>query len=422
MISPWRRTVISIFAGLLVILAALFALPGGQFLALRTSPFVLTALGFIVVGELVIVMQRGRQLSPVSIASAMALALAPAHQGAPLTWAQLVLAVAIAMAIGAVILRVARRPSDLFDQSARLIGIALSAGLARVDVGSRSVLDWVADPRTGVMAALLALTGVAFVGVFAELVLWTVGRVRSLRVPVGSLISYDLARSGAIGSIMTNAGAVIAVCTPAIGTLAIPLFLWPIVLALYGLRRAGRVEATQRQLVLALSRLTDETGHTAKGHARRVARIAQAMGEDLGLAPLDLEALHDAALLHDVGQVTLTDPIPDGATVLAAPAEQAHVLRQTINLAEHAGSSALVIEAIAASGAQFRQLREHGEPIPKISRILKVANAYDDLTHGRRSARGPALERIHLGLGYEYDPAVVDALTRVTEYDARPPR
>ena len=35
---------------------------------------------------------------------------------------------------------------------------------------------------------------------------------------------------------------------------------------------------------------------------------------------------------------------------------------------------------------------------------------------------GPALERIHLGLGYEYDPAVVDALTRVTERSARSPR
>jgi HD-GYP domain-containing protein (c-di-GMP phosphodiesterase class II) len=48
------------------------------------------------------------------------------------------------------------------------------------------------------------------------------------------------------------------------------------------------------------------------------------------------------------------------------------------------------------------------------SRIIKVANAYDDLCDpGGNDHR--AMERIHLGLGYEYDPRVVDSLTRVLE-------
>ena len=48
------------------------------------------------------------------------------------------------------------------------------------------------------------------------------------------------------------------------------------------------------------------------------------------------------------------------------------------------------------------------------SRIIKVANAYDDLcAPGGNDDR--AMERIHLGLGYEYDPRVVDSLTRVLE-------
>jgi HD-GYP domain-containing protein (c-di-GMP phosphodiesterase class II) len=59
-------------------------------------------------------------------------------------------------------------------------------------------------------------------------------------------------------------------------------------------------------------------------------------------------------------------------------------------------------------------VREFGEILPLSSRIIKVCNAYDDLT-GNSSGRGgrdAAIERIHLGLGYEYDPRVVDALVR----------
>ena len=48
------------------------------------------------------------------------------------------------------------------------------------------------------------------------------------------------------------------------------------------------------------------------------------------------------------------------------------------------------------------------------SRIIKVANAYDDLA-APVGNDDRAMERIHLGLGYEYDPRVVDSLTRVLE-------
>ena len=57
--------------------------------------------------------------------------------------------------------------------------------------------------------------------------------------------------------------------------------------------------------------------------------------------------------------------------------------------------------------------------MPLASRIIKVANAYDDLVGEARSRRArketSAIERIHLGLGYEYDPQVVDSLSRVLE-------
>ena len=69
----------------------------------------------------------------------------------------------------------------------------------------------------------------------------------------------------------------------------------------------------------------------------------------------------------------------------------------------------------------FRHVREWNEKVPIESRIIKVANAFDDFSHGRTDAPSieAALERIHLGLGYEYDPEVVEALILTVHQPSR---
>ena len=60
---------------------------------------------------------------------------------------------------------------------------------------------------------------------------------------------------------------------------------------------------------------------------------------------------------------------------------------------------------------QYRSILEHEARAPLASRILRVANAFDDLTGDQEPATvSRALERIHLGLGYDYDPEIVAVL------------
>jgi HD-GYP domain-containing protein (c-di-GMP phosphodiesterase class II) len=61
--------------------------------------------------------------------------------------------------------------------------------------------------------------------------------------------------------------------------------------------------------------------------------------------------------------------------------------------------------------------------VPQESRIIKVANAYDDLvgTSSADEARVDALERLRLGMAYEYDPRVVSSLARVLNRTASVP-
>jgi hypothetical protein len=45
-----------------------------------------------------------------------------------------------------------------------------------------------------------------------------------------------------------------------------------------------------------------------------VAQLSVAVGRDLGLSERELQDLEYAALLHDIGQLSLSEPIPGGAT------------------------------------------------------------------------------------------------------------
>ena len=51
------------------------------------------------------------------------------------------------------------------------------------------------------------------------------------------------------------------------------------------------------------------------------------------------------------------------------------------------------------------------------AKIVKVASAFDDLTEpgGPGRTAWDALEKMHLGMAYDYDPEVIQALTRVLE-------
>ncbi len=123
--------------------------------------------------------------------------------------------------------------------------------------------------------------------------------------------------------------------------------------------------------------------------------------------------LEYAALMHDIGQLSLAEPIPGGATVLASPAEQQRIAELGAGVIEQAGVLDQVAQIVRG---QCQPWRGTG-PEPLIgSRIIRAANAFDDLVGGsaNRDRTAAALERLRLDTTAEYDPGVVAALTTVT--------
>jgi response regulator RpfG family c-di-GMP phosphodiesterase len=202
------------------------------------------------------------------------------------------------------------------------------------------------------------------------------------------------------------------------GYWALPIFAVPLLVAQFSFRRYAAIRATYLQTIRALSRVTEVGGYTETGHAQRVARLSMAVGREMGMSEADLVDLEYAALMHDIGQLSLTDPIPGGATVMVAPDEQRRIAEFGAEVIRQSGAMNRVATIVDRQADPYRR---PGTPldagIPVASRIIRVANAYDDLVGGSMDTerRVAAIDRLRLGVAYEYDPNVVDILTRIVE-------
>jgi HD-GYP domain-containing protein (c-di-GMP phosphodiesterase class II) len=176
------------------------------------------------------------------------------------------------------------------------------------------------------------------------------------------------------------------------------------------------------QTIRALSRVTELGGYTETGHSRRVSELSVAVGRELGMSDAELLDLEYAALMHDIGQLSLTEPIPGGATVVAAPNEQRRIASLGAEVIRETGVLDSVATIVEQQAEPYRRAHEVEHPdVPLGSRIIKAVNAYDDLVGDslETTRRLNALERLRLGMAYEYDPRVVDSLSKTIGRSAR---
>ncbi|NMM25260.1 MAG: HD domain-containing protein [Phycicoccus sp.] len=372
----------------------------------------------IVIGEIFrLTLPGSRRTAPLATAAALAFAMTvDSAQGVSADFrGPLVIAVtAVAMAVGTIPNLIRRKRVHVPDLANRLIGITVAALLFReVPVWEgRTILELHAPWPAYVLALVMLLTSA--IALIVELFLMAWLRAARSHAPLLRTIEDEFRAALALSAALGSTGALVALAERPLGLVAIPLFLFPLFLTQFAVRRQSAIRRTYRQTIRTLSRLTELGGYTEVGHASRVAALSMAMGHELGMSERDMVDLEYAALLHDIGQVSLTEPIPGGATVLAAPADQRRIAHDGAEIVRQTGVLENVAVILEAQTTPFRQVREFGEVLPLSSRVIKVCNAYDDLAGGSRNSakRDAAVERIHLGLGYEYDPRVVEALVR----------
>jgi hypothetical protein len=293
--------------------------------------------------------------------------------------------------------------------AARLIAVTCVAFAFRPLAGTPVVVrDW--WTAFVVMAALGAL------GWLIKLVIEVGIRASALRARLWVTFTDELRVQWALGVAVVSSATLIVFAAEAMGLVAVAVFIAPLLVTQVAFRRYAGIRATYLQTVRALARVTEIGGYVEAGHSDRVSRLAVTVGRELGLAEPQLLELQYAALIHDIGQLSLPDPIPGGATVLVSPEDQRQIAQLGAEVIEQASMLDNVAEIVRRQSdpCHDRSGTEAGAP-PLSSRIIRAVNAFDDLVGSSADAGRAAavVDRLRLDTAAEYDPVVVEALARI---------
>nr|WP_309235280.1 HD domain-containing protein [Streptomyces sp. TRM64462] len=388
--------------------AALVVAVGGLGWTLRggvAEPGVALAFGVLVaVGELVRRGGRLREPAPLGAAGALAYALLGEAGGRPTSHgaAQVVAVVAAGVLVGAVP-HLARGRGPEPDQVARRILTVAFAAVCFQPLYNTGVLAATAGhgPFHALFLLLLLLLTALCDAVLAALLLHA-----RTRYPYAPLLRDELRALLGIGSAVCATGAVIALAVAVAGLWALPVFCVPLLLTQLAFGRYASVRRTYRQTIASLARSTEVAGYTPAGHAHRVAVLSKAVGRELGLSGEELTVLEYAALMHDIGQLSLVDPVPEGATALLPADEQRRIALLGGAVVRQTGVPAAVAVVVERQADPYREQ-------PLAARIVRAVNAYDDLSGETAQGALRALEHLRLGTARDYHPAVVESLVRV---------
>ena len=377
----------------------------------------------VLVGELLRVNLPGdRDSSPIGGAAALAYSLLVVlHDGDAATHgvATVVAVVFAASCASALIHEALQRDARTTDLARRILATtAVAAAFRLVLLGS---------PLEGVVVGrqddqpLLAMAVAALVGIAVDLGLSAAVDAARKRAPFAPILRNELTAQSPLSIATAATGILMALSVRVMGLWALLVFCVPLLVTQFSFRRFSSISTTYRQTIRALSRVTEVGGYVEPGHARRVMALSVGVGREFGMNDADLLDLEYAALMHDIGQLSLADPIPRGSTLTVAPSERRRIAELGAEVIRSTGSLDRVAHIVAAQASPYRKMRESADvDVPLAARIVKACSAYDDLVSSSREARGTraswdAMERLRMGMAFEYDPRVVEALTKVLE-------
>jgi len=372
---------------------------GGTFLAFSI---------FVAVAELLEVpLERGAVFS-LALAPGLAFAVLRLNgSAAPIgeVAAVFIVGLALAQAVRAI----ARRPNRLPVAAARLLVVLGATASYHSVIAAQPRSPSLGDAHVSALGlfAVLVVVGVLDVALQSLLALHDGDR------PYLRMFADQARATGPLLLSSVSVAALLALSYPALRAWTLPLFLAPLAATQFSFRQVATIRRNYLQTVGALAKVPEMAGYTQAGHSRRVADLALALGKELGVGDPELHEIEYAALLHDIGRISLPDP--EEASKSTTDLQLALVGASIIEETGHFPNVAVMVRD------QHEQYRRRGEETnPALSlgaKIIKVASAYDDLTVPPGPGRTPAeaMERLYVGMAYDYDPRVIQAMSRVLE-------
>lgn len=209
-------------------------------------------------------------------------------------------------------------------------------------------------------------------------------------------------------------------------TLRLAVFvLVALVIAIPATRARSRATLLERfggQVVSSFVTAVDGKHPYTARHSESVALYATAIAEELKLSRHAVDRIRWAALLHDIGKLSIPVELLDKPDALSD--------RERAVLERHPVESARIVEGIDRLAESLDGIRHHherldgagypdglaGSAVPFDARVIAVADAFDAMVSDRAYRKGiepvVALDRLLADTGTQFDATVVAAFER----------
>lgn len=214
-------------------------------------------------------------------------------------------------------------------------------------------------------------------------------------------------------------------------------------------QRTQELEKTKRQLLYSLGKSAEYRDNETGRHVIRVGKIASCLASAWGMAPDLVKTFSEAAPLHDIGKIGVSDTIllkpgkltseeweimkthcEIGCDILrnfsVAEGQKAMQLEKIISTAHNIADLSLLEMAMVIALCHHERwdgtgypLNLAGEKIPLLGRIVAVVDVYDALGSERPYKKGLPEEVcqkiIREGEGSHFDPAMIELFFSVID-------
>lgn len=306
----------------------------------------------------------------------------------------------------------------------QLLLVTLASGWSYLALGGRLLSD------SGVMQPLgaedfprilLPMAASAIVLATGNVLMTSVGGSVLYGVPLRDLLAGSMAHAPSLAALAT-VGFLMAQVT-ATSAIALLLFIFPLIVARDMYQRFRSLKDAYADTIRSLVGALETKDVYTRGHSERVARYAVALGRAMGLDAKACDRLEYAGLLHDLGKIALP------ATILTKPGK---LTDEEMDLMKgHPAAGAAMVRRIPPLAELAELVLHHheryegggypdgtrGPDVPRLARVLTVADAYDAMTTTRAYRPSMAHERareiVAEASGSQFDPDVVDAFLGV---------
>jgi putative nucleotidyltransferase with HDIG domain len=244
---------------------------------------------------------------------------------------------------------------------------------------------------------------------------------RVFRANTKGVLGFDLLSNAiAVLVVIAYQFAALRFGTPSIGLVLVAV---PVIISRKSYLLYRQQQQSGEELLQLMVKAIEARDPYTSGHSVRVQRLSMAIAADLGMNEQDLENVAAASLLHDVGKIH-----EEFAAVLRKEGKLTDEERRLIE--SHAERGAELVGVISRfRGIVQESVRHHherwdgrgypeglaGEDVPRISRVILVADTIDAMTTDRPYRSKLPLESVIAELrrhsGTQFDPRVVEVAT-----------